>query len=169
MAKARNTLGDYLAEHEPVAMLWPDLVDEVYRDSPRYAHMERLSPAAQVLFDTGAFFGEIVNGGMSQFFSNSSGNRAHETLAALRAVGAPLCVQLLEKALTLFPDGIAPVDREKRCELLFAFEERDPIFLEELDQAFYARVDTLTSVPDEDLTALQLGFMHGNSSEPVVL
>jgi hypothetical protein len=45
-----------------------------------------------------------------------------------------LCVQLLEKALTLFPGGIAPVDRQKRCDLLFAFEERDSQFLEELDQ-----------------------------------
>jgi hypothetical protein len=113
MAKARNTLGDYLAETEPVATLWPDLVDEAYRDSSRHAQMERLSPSAQVLFNTGYFFGEIVNGGISQFFSNSSGNRAHETLAALRTIGAAMCVELLEKALTLFPGGIAPVDRQK--------------------------------------------------------
>lgn len=72
MPKARFSLGDYLAEPEPVAILWLDLVDEVYRDSPRHAYMERLSPSAQVSFNTGCFFGEIVNGGMSQFFSNSA-------------------------------------------------------------------------------------------------
>jgi hypothetical protein len=143
MSKPRNTLGDYFAEKEPGAALLPDLVDVVYRDSPRQSHMERLSRSAQVLFNTGFFAGEIINGGMSQFFSNSSGDRAHETLAALREIGAVLCVQLLEKALTLFPDGIAPVDRQKRCDLLFAFEERDPQFLEELDQIFYKRVDAL--------------------------
>ena len=169
MAKARNTLGDYLAESEPVATLWPDLVDEVYRDSPRHAHMERLSPSAQVLFNTGCFFGEIVNGGMSQFFSNSSGNRAHETLTALRTLGAALCVELLEKALTLFPDSMAPVDRQKRCELLFAFEEGNPQFLEELDQVFYKRVDALGAVPEEDLTALELAFMRAHSSDPVAV
>jgi hypothetical protein len=169
MSKPRNTLGDYLVETEPVAALWPDLVDEVYRDSPRQAHMERLSPPAQVLFNTGCFAGEIINGGMSQFFSNSSGNRAHETLAALRAVGAVLCVQLLGKALTLFPDGIAPVDRQKRCELLFAFEERDSQFFGELDQIFCKRVDALGGVPEEDLTALELAFMRTHGSEPVAV
>lgn len=131
--------------------------------------MERLSPSAQVLFNTGDFFGEIVNGGMSQFFSNSSGNRAHETLAALHTIGAVLCVQLLEKAMTLFPGGIAPVDRQKRCEILFAFEERDPQFLEELDQVFYKRVDALGSVPEEDLTALELAFMRAHGSDPVAV
>jgi len=166
---SRDTLGDYLAEEDPVATLWPHLVDVVYRDSPLHARMERLSPSAQVLFNTGFFSGEITNGGMSQFFSNSSGNRAHETLAALRAVGAALCIQLLEKALTLFPDGIAPVDRQKRCELLFAFEERNPHFLEELDQIFYKRVDALGSVPEEDLTALELAFMRSHSSDPVAI
>jgi hypothetical protein len=165
----RKTLGDYLIEEEPVAALWPDLVDTVYRDSPREAHLDRLGESATILFNTGMFSGELINGGMSQFFSNSSGNRAHETLVALRAIGATLCVQLLEKALSLFPDGIAPVDRQKRCELLFAFEERDPQFLEELTQIFYKRVDALGSVPEEDLTALELTFMRAHCTEPVAV
>src|SRR5262249_1725655 len=169
MAKPRKTLGDYLTEAEPGATLWPDLVGEVYRDSPRHAHMERLSPAAQVLFNTGCFFGEMVNGGMSEFFSNSSGNRAHETLPGIQIISAVLCVQLLEKGLTLFPGGIAPVDRQKRCDLLFAFEERDPQFLEEIDQVFYKRVDALGSVPEEDLTALELAYMRAHSSDPVAV
>ena len=169
MAKARGTLGDYLVESEPVATLWSDMVHEVYRDSPRHAHLERLSPSAQVLFDTGCYFGEIVNGGMSQFFSNSSGNRAHETLAALRTIGATLCAELLEKALTLFPEGVAPVDRAKRCELLFAFEKNNPGFLGALDQIFYQRVDALGAVPEEDLEALELAFIRTHRSDLVTV
>lgn len=131
--------------------------------------MERLSPSAQVLFNTGCFFGEIVNGGMSQFFSNSSGDRTHETLAALHTIGAALCIELLQKALALFPGGTAPVDRQKRCELLFAFEEHNPQFLEELDQVFYKRVDALGTIPEENVTALELAFMRAHSSDPVVV
>jgi hypothetical protein len=67
----------------------------------------------------------------------------------------------------LFPGGVAPVDRRKRCELLFAFEDRDPRFLEELSRVFYQRVDTLGPVPEEDLTALQLEFMRANRAERV--
>jgi len=169
MAKLRSTFGDYLAEEEPVSCLWPDLVNVVYHNSPNHAHMDRLSESAQVLFNTGFFAGEVINGGMSQFFSNSSGNRAHETLQALRSIGAVLCVQLLEKALSLFPNGIAPVDRQKRCEVLFAFEERDPQFLEDLTQIFSKRVDAIGSVPEEDLNALELAFMRAHSSESVAV
>jgi hypothetical protein len=61
------------------------------------------------------------------------------------------------------------VDRQKRCELLFAFEEGDPQFLGELDQIFYKRVDALGAVPEEDLTALELAFMRAQSSDPVAV
>lgn len=167
MAKARKTLGDYLADEEPVAALWGDMVDIVFHDSPRRAHPVRLGPAARSLWHIGCFQGEVINGGVSQFFSNSAGNWAHESLAALQQVGAPLCVGLLEKALTLFPNGVAPTDRQRRCELLFAFEEREPQFLEELSQAFYKRVDALGSIPEEDLSALQLAFMQAHRGERV--
>jgi hypothetical protein len=167
VAEARRTLGDYLTEGEPVAILWPDMVDIVFHDSPRQAHPDRLGPAARTLWYVGYFQGEVINGGVSQFFSNSAGNWAHESLAALRQIGAVRCVGLLENALTLFPGGVAPVDRQKRCELLFAFEEREPQFLEELSREFYKRVDALGSVPEEDLTALQLAFMQAHRAERV--
>ena len=167
MAKTRRTLGDYLTEEEPVASLWPDLVDIVYHDSPRLAQPERLGPAARTLWHAGCFYGEVVNGGISQFFSNSSGNWVQESLAALRQIGAPLCIEVLEKSLTLFPAGIAPVERQKRCELLFAFEERDPRFLDGLTNILYQRVVAIGSVPEENLTALELAFMREHRSENV--
>jgi len=111
MAKARRTLGDYRSEEEPVATLWPDMVDVVYHDSPRQAHPERLGTSARTLWHVGCFEGEVINGGISQFFSNTSGNCAHESLAGLQQIGAALCAELLEKALTLFLGSIAPADR----------------------------------------------------------
>jgi hypothetical protein len=161
-------LGDYLTEEAPVGALWLDMIDVVYRDDPCQAHPERLNPAARTLFDVGWFQGEVINGGFSQFFSNSAGNRAHESLAGLRRVGASLSAELLERALALFPGGVAPVDRVRRCDLLFAFEQREPQFLEQLSQAFYQRVDALGSVPEEDLTALQLAFVRANQAEWVI-
>lgn len=167
MATVRRTLGDYLIEEEPVAALWPDMLDIVFQDSPRRARPELLAPAARTLYHVGCFQGEVINGGISQFFSNSSGNSAHESLTALRHIGASLCVQILEKALTLFPNGAAPVDRRKRCDILFAFEAREPRFLEELSQTFYKRVYALGSARDEELTELQLAFMKANRAERI--
>jgi hypothetical protein len=143
-------------------------VEVVYHDSPRQAHPERLGTAARTLWHVGCFEGEVINGGISQFFSNSSGNCAHESLASLQEIGAALCAELLEKALTLFPGSMAAADRQKRCELLFAFEDRNPQFLDELSQEFYMRVDALGSVRDEDLTALQLAFMLAYQAERVL-
>jgi hypothetical protein len=167
MAKARETLGDYLSEAEPVGALWTDMVGIVFEDDPRRARPERLEPSARTLYDICWFQGEVINGGFSQFFANTSGDRAHESLTALRRIGAPLSVDLLEKAMTLFPGGIAPVEQQRRCELLFAFEEREPEFLEELDRLFYERVDGLGAVPEEDLTALQLAFLRSHRAERV--
>jgi hypothetical protein len=163
----RDTLGAYLLEDEPVTALWPHLVDIIFRDSPRQAHPERLTQPARTLYLVGMFEGEVINGGISQFFSNSAGNYAHETLEALRQIGAKLSAGLLEKSLSVFPSGIAPADRHKRCELLFAFEEREPQFLEGLAQVFYEQVDALGLQRRENLTELQLEFMRANSSESV--
>src|SRR5262245_9748370 len=152
VGKVRQTLGAYLAEEEPIAALRPDLIQIVYLDSPCQVHLERLTPAARTLYLVGMFEGEVINGGISQFFSNSAGNHAQETLDALRHIGAGLSAGLLEKSLAIFPAGAAPRDRHKRCELLFAFEEREPQFLEELTQVFYQQVEALGSNRREDLT-----------------
>jgi len=165
-----KTLADYLGHDDPLAvLLWPDLVQTVFHEGPRprTAHPEQLSAAARVIYYVGCFDGELVNGGMSQFFSNSSGNHAHETLQALRAIGAALSSSLLEKALTIFPNAIAPIDRQLRCDLLFAFEKRNPKFLEDLTDEYYNRVVPFRPKTDEDLMALELAFMQQHQAERV--
>lgn len=60
--------GGYLSEEEPVGVLWLDMVDIVFHDSPRQAHPERLGLAARTLWHAGELEGEVINGGFSQFF-----------------------------------------------------------------------------------------------------
>lgn len=166
--KTRGTIGEYLVEAEPLAAIWPDLVQEVFRESPSNAHLENLSPSAQILFEVGMFQGEIINGGVSQFFSNSSGDRSHETLQALKTINAKLSVELLKQAMTSFAESIVPVDREERCEKLFAFEESHPNFFDTIDKVFYERVVPTNSHPEEDLNALQLSFMKAKKLDRVL-
>jgi hypothetical protein len=149
-----KTIGDYLTRDDPLDGLWTDVVRIVFHESPREAHPERLTPAARTYYFVGCFNGELVNGGMSQFFSNSAGNYSQETLTAPKEVGATLSASLLERALTIFPNSEAPTDRKLRCELLFAFERRDPRFLEDLTDVYYKRVVALGSVPEEDMIQL---------------
>ena len=167
MIESMKTIGDYLTLDDPLAVLWPDVVRLVFHESPREAHAERLTPAVRTYYFVGCFGGELVNGGMSQFFSNSAGDYSRETLIALREIGATISAGLLAKALTIFPSSDAPRDRRRRCELLFAFEERNPQFLEELTEIYYKRVAAIGSTPDEDLNQLIVDYLCRHQAERV--
>jgi hypothetical protein len=163
----KTTLGEYAPDPDPMATLWPDLVDTVFRDGSREEHPEYLSPAARTIYRVGCFEGEVVNGGFSQFFSNSSGNWMMETVDALERIGARLSLGLLAEAATLFPNGVVPRDREERCTVLFAFEEREPEFLGRLDKIYYRDVDALGGTPLEDVNQLLLQFLRTHAAQPV--
>jgi hypothetical protein len=164
----RARLGDYALDPDPMAILWPDLVKTVFRDSPREEHAEYLTPAARTIYRVGSFHGEVINGGFSQFSSNSSGNWVPETIDALEQVGARLSLRLLAEAQALFPASIVPRDREERCDLLFAFEKQNPDFLEKLDRVYYRDVDALGGIPVEDVNQLQVEFLRRHADAPLL-
>jgi hypothetical protein len=167
VARVRATLGEYASDPDPMALLWPDLVRIVSSASPREERSELLSPPAKTIYRVECFHGEVVNGGFSQFFSNSSGNWVPETVNALEEIGARLSLRLLAEAVTLFADGIVPRDREERCTALFAFEEREPEFLARLDKIYYRDVDALGGSPVEDIYRLLVEFIRRHAAEPV--
>jgi len=83
---------------------------------------------------------EINNGGFDQFFFNSTGDRAHETIDALLAIKASHTADILKSAVDKFPNGTVPTDRGERQTLLEgvspdseAFEIEDKKFLEYKD------------------------------------
>jgi len=83
---------------------------------------------------------EINNGGFDQYFFNSTGNRAHETIDALLAIKATHTADILRSAVAKFPNGTVPADRMKRQTLLEevspdseAFEVEDEKFLQYKD------------------------------------
>jgi len=57
---------------------------------------------------------QVENGGISQFFWNSQGDYALETLEALQAIGAAESYRVLAQACALFPDGRPSQDQEVR-------------------------------------------------------
>lgn len=54
---------------------------------------------------------EINNGGFNQYFYNSSGDFAHETIASLRTIGANKTADILQQAIDQFPNSAVPKDR----------------------------------------------------------
>jgi hypothetical protein len=79
--------------------------------------------------------GEVENGGVDQFFSNSSGNCALRTAEALKELGFVTELAAFRKALALFPDGNPSEDRSTRFAQLEAIGSRRDAW-EKLDKNF---------------------------------
>lgn len=68
---------------------------------------------------------EASNGSLHQYFANSTGDAAIDTLAALDRIGAPRAAIVLRDAMKLFGDGPYPIDRAERNAILNSLHERD--------------------------------------------
>lgn len=89
---------------------------------------------------------EVNNGGFSQYFYNSGGDYAHETLDALMAIKAFETHKLLQAAINEFPAQKAEKDRLKRQNVLAKIEDNASKTWDILDQKFYKYVDNLDSL-----------------------
>jgi hypothetical protein len=85
------------------------LLDKTY--GPGFAAMSR---PEQNVFLVWVLEGEVNNGGLDQFFVNSSGNCALRTAAALDEIGMPEESKVYREALALFPDAAPSEDRSTR-------------------------------------------------------
>ena len=104
---------------------------------------------------------EVCNGGLSQFFSNTTGLLAPEALEAFRAIGLREWAGILEEAMHFFGEKY-PRQRGKREKLLDEYVEKngdaDPFA--KLDDRFYK---WLNAKPDRwDLAADK--YALGNDS-----
>jgi hypothetical protein len=97
---------------------------------------------------------EVNNGGFRQYFFNSSGNFAKETLNALNIIGSKIFFNILEKAINKFPNGIVPSDRDKRQNILNKLEID---LWDELDNEFYKY--------EEDIYKLVIEYIKNNINE----
>jgi hypothetical protein len=88
---------------------------------------------------------EINNGGFDQFFFNSAGDRAAETIIALKEIGAVHTANIVLAACSKFPEGMPPKDRYSRQDLLEQVSPDNEAFEEE-DAAFYEYKDDLASL-----------------------
>lgn len=94
----------------------------------------------------------MYNGGMHQFFSNSSGALCNETVEGLKELGATQALALLQRAArVLFGNQESPVDRHERWQAMPFYPEDEmatlpdwSIELEEIDRASWMDPDGLS-------------------------
>ena len=157
LQKARPIMADFLAEEDPLGVLWPVIVKTVFPEPQRRENIDALGSAARAIYLVECLAGEVINGGFHQYFSNSSGDHAREALQALAEVGAVETARLLDSAMGAFTGGRVPTDRLERSNELDAADGRQPGFFDGLDTQFYALEKEGPVV--ENLGELLLAFM----------
>ena len=80
---------------------------------------------------------EVKNGGLHQYFYNSTGDSWKEMMNALRAIGAERLLSLFEAALSVFPGGAPSPDREERWKQLDQIGDAGAGKLEQLSQEYF--------------------------------
>jgi hypothetical protein len=116
--------------------------------------IEVLNPHQRVVYYIEILETEINNGGFNQYFFNSYGNFAHETIAALSEIKAHKTSEILKLAVAAFPNKTAPKDREERQNIMDDIEDAANLIWEELDQKFY--------LYDDDINGLLINYIKLN-------
>lgn len=83
-------------------------------------------------------YDEVCNGGLSQYFFNSSGDEWPRHARALRAIGFEPGAAAVEEASRLLQPGGASPDRGRRIAQYAALSERKEARLDELSKLFYS-------------------------------
>ena len=89
---------------------------------------------------------EVNNGGFNQYFSNSSGEYAQETILSLKTIGAYKTASIVQMAIAQFPGSIVPKDSDVRREIVEKIEESADEIWNDLDQLFFLYEDDLNSL-----------------------
>ncbi len=119
--------------------------------------LEKLSVPQKVFYFNQELEREVNNGGFDQYFFNSSGSFAHETMDSLKAVGAKKTAELLQRAIDQFPGGKVPNLTEARRDLMLKLwpDSLNQIW-EDLDAKFYTYED------EDSLNDLNLEYVCVN-------
>ena len=111
-SKARNARDRELNKTCPFRALWRQLVEKVYEQPKGF---EGLTNDEKLYFSVGMLDGEVYNGGLVQFFHNSSGDYYMYAEQGLATIQADNALKILRKAkYMLFGESEVPQDQEQR-------------------------------------------------------
>jgi hypothetical protein len=139
--------------------IWYD--EELNSDVPQVflKRFSKLSESQKVLYPVHWLESEVCNGGLHQFFSNTTGILAPEAVLGFQAIGLTDFAELIEKSMSFFGEYY-PREREKRQELLDLFDEENKDTwnpFEETDKKFDdLRVIPGVSLMDNDRIAVAI-------------
>jgi hypothetical protein len=112
-------------ERPPVQDDWKEMFKISDRVFDRYMKLgyEKLSPAEKVFQCIWGLEAEVNNGGFNQYYFNSAGDHAADTVKSLETIGANHTANLVRRGNALFGEAGPSPDRFKRQKELFALED----------------------------------------------
>ncbi len=114
-----------------------EIDDLLWTKSKNTENLELLNEYEKHVIFINMLDAQVNNGGFDQYFFNSSGENAHETLIALEKINALKTAHLLREAISVFPKLPVPKDTNIRRELMNDSPEEIPNKWEKLDNQFY--------------------------------
>jgi hypothetical protein len=117
-------------------------------------NLSALSNPQKVFYFNQELEREINNGGFDQYFHNTSGNYANDTIETLKLIGAIKTAKILQAAIEIFPDKKVPVNRNLRQNVMEDIEDTNKEHWNKLDQQFFKYED--------DLNTLNIEFVRKN-------
>ncbi|MES2332234.1 MAG: DMP19 family protein [Bacteroidota bacterium] len=117
-------------------------INEIYQDILLFTdygkNLYKVNAEQKVVFLITRLESEVYNGGIDQYFYNSSGEYSHETLNALKLINAPITLKILEKAISYWPNSTVPKETSiRREELLDTVEKKAESEWEKLTKAYW--------------------------------
>ena len=141
-------------------------IDTYLNEKSKYGEeMEKLNSSQRVLLIIENLEREVNNGGFHQFYWNSSGDYAMETVTALKQIGATKTAGVVKKANDQFPNGAVPEDRDKRGEILDLISEKSSEYWNTLDTKFYGPNKESGEWEIDDLPNLLIKFIKANKGD----
>ena len=89
------------------------------------------------------FDNEVRNGGLGQYFFNSSGDHVKQALEGFRAMGATFCLETLEDAIKVLGEEVISPDRERRIKAYGRTSDQTNTILDTLNSRYYAKDESL--------------------------
>ena len=81
--------------------------------------------------------GEINNGGLAQYFVNSSGDHWPDAAAGFKEMGFKERLEILNGAIAIFGNDVPSTDRNTRQEQLGKLYRRNDAVFKELESRYY--------------------------------
>ncbi len=133
----------------------------IHKKSNYGKEIDKLTEPQKVFLYIDNLLTEVNNGGFNQFYTNSSGNFSHETVEALKTIGAYKTAKIVETANSQFPNNRVPKDRNIRIVVLRQIEiAANPVW-DTLNNKFY-RPNPKTGELEIDSASLLIRYILKN-------